>query len=248
MRSRVVLDGAGLVERTVDPGAGAAGLAHMVAGIVTAGEIWVASEDLDEAQRVLEANGLHLPVPIVDRSEACCPTCHEPLELDEVSPCARCGGLYEWVDIDEPFLEPTGRCEACGYDLAGLDVARCPECGTDVDVDVLKLVEHAIARDGHPGVDDGRRPGPASLGLMAQVLFAVVTLIAAMIGWVLLLATPTSFPPRRMWVIAGSLTIVSAYALYLLSQKARRHGGMEARRGGGDAGDGGSPGDDFGSL
>lgn len=37
-------------------------------------------------------------------------------------------------------------CEFCGYDLRGLDRCRCPECGTDFDLDELRARQAAMQR------------------------------------------------------------------------------------------------------
>jgi tRNA(Ile2) C34 agmatinyltransferase TiaS len=42
-----------------------------------------------------------------------------------------------------------GRCPACGYDLrsGGVTHERCPECGSEVDVDDVHAPTHVVAPD-----------------------------------------------------------------------------------------------------
>jgi hypothetical protein len=52
------------------------------------------------------------------------------------------------IGPSERSKQPKVVCSKCGYDLRGLDVPRCPECGTlrgfDVPLDELGLTEEEI--------------------------------------------------------------------------------------------------------
>ena len=43
----------------------------------------------------------------------------------------RLATLPNTITTPTPTTTPTDRCEACGYDMAGLEADRCPECGAE---------------------------------------------------------------------------------------------------------------------
>ncbi|MCH9033356.1 MAG: hypothetical protein IID42_02485 [Planctomycetes bacterium] len=50
--------------------------------------------------------------------------------------CPRCHRKFK-APIAEMRLRPKFPCPKCGYDLKGLAMARCPECGTEFTLDEL---------------------------------------------------------------------------------------------------------------
>src|SRR5204862_3673374 len=45
--------------------------------------------------------------------------------------CVSFGPLYPLRAVRRALRSRTGMCRQCGYDLQGLDVWRCPECGAE---------------------------------------------------------------------------------------------------------------------
>jgi hypothetical protein len=63
---------------------------------------------------------------------------------------------------DELVLSELTKCHACGYDLTGILVSVCPECGrppVPPDPEVLQSV-HALVRTPHRGTDSASTPSP----------------------------------------------------------------------------------------
>jgi rubrerythrin len=85
-------------------------------------EIWVlADEDAAPARALVEryeSGALRASLP---KEPWVCPDCGELIE-GQFTECWHC------LEHD-PRDEPDGRCEHCGYLLAGLPLRRCPECG-----------------------------------------------------------------------------------------------------------------------
>ena len=60
----------------------------------------------------------------------------------------------EFQKAIEPYLDEIlvgGRCRQCGYVLYGLTEARCPECGTEFELELLDNLPE-------PGTDEGPSP------------------------------------------------------------------------------------------
>lgn len=72
---------------------------------------------------------------------------YNPISLGIGPPlCGQAGGAALGIVYGMFFVEPAprrGQCPRCGYDLTGLAVPRCPECGRPVGVGKLERVEES---------------------------------------------------------------------------------------------------------
>ncbi len=178
-----VLHTAGIQSANFDPKRGFFGLESVLGGAATAGEIWIGTTDAQRAVATLEQAGVHVPVPIVDRSEPSCPQCGERLDPDGPEHCGQCGGLFHWIEIDEPEIDTTElACRTCGYDLTGNTARRCPECNAPIPRNLDALVNAALAQASEPSGTDTTLPEPEPsrgsvkfwAGLIAGLLTALL--------------------------------------------------------------------------
>ncbi len=85
------------------------------------------------------------------------------------------------------FIERTGaRCVSCGYDLRGIDAARCPECGAELSLPVLMAADATFRKRPRRvvwsvgvlwlgfGALAGLRPPGVGLGFGGVELFVLV--------------------------------------------------------------------------
>jgi hypothetical protein len=54
------------------------------------------------------------------------------------------GTIFRWRIIVRSKKRRSCRCQVCGYSLTGLTVARCPECGSPFDPNLLAKTAHCI--------------------------------------------------------------------------------------------------------
>jgi hypothetical protein len=145
-RARAALDHHGLLLGSMDPG-GSLGSAAIAEGIHIAGWVWVDPDRIEEVEACLDSAGVFWqvrPVPIVDRSDPTCPSCLAKLNGDGPEECPNCGDAFQWVDIEEPPVDPTAMlCRQCGYELTGNLSGRCPECDWQIGASVDQLVAAA---------------------------------------------------------------------------------------------------------
>ena len=80
---------------------GRSGVIEIFTGQMNRPEIWFGQQDLKKVFATLDDAGVATPLPIVDRTEANCPSCSTPLDTkcDEI--CPECGTAFQWVDFDE---------------------------------------------------------------------------------------------------------------------------------------------------
>lgn len=95
------LEEAGITIIKNDAGLGVGGYVRIVTGHAALSEIWIGKPDIERALEVLEAFGLTVPVPLVDREEPICPNCSKQLDLVGPTICKACNEPYCWFDIDE---------------------------------------------------------------------------------------------------------------------------------------------------
>lgn len=85
------------------------------------------------------------------------------------------------------FIERTrAKCLSCGYDLRGIDAARCPECGAELSLPVLMAADATFRKRPRRvvwsvavlwlgfGALAGLRPPGTDLGFKVVELFAIV--------------------------------------------------------------------------
>ena len=95
-----MLDEAGVTTAKLDPRAGLPGAASLLAGAAVVGEIWIGEPDAEKALGALDAAGVHIPLPIVDRSDPRCPCCESALDPTGPPRCPDCATMFQWVEID----------------------------------------------------------------------------------------------------------------------------------------------------
>ncbi len=155
------LQAAGIETSKFAPKSSPHGLGSWLGGMPTAGEIWIGATDTHRAVATLEKAGVHVPLPIVDRSDPACPQCGERLDPDGPEHCGQCGGLFHWIEIDEPEIDTTElACRNCGYDLTGNTARRCPECNAPIPRNLDALVNAAVAQASEPSGTDTTLPEP----------------------------------------------------------------------------------------
>jgi len=84
-----------------------------------------------EAVKLAEVAETGLPALI--RITLTCPRCDLQQELPSGGSVCKGCGLAITIEVAEPV------CAECGYSLAGLTGAECPECGVEISTDVLRL-------------------------------------------------------------------------------------------------------------
>ena len=62
-------------------------------------EILIGRQDTEPAIEALEAAGIGVPLPIVDRSEPVCPECGTELDLGGPEQCPTCRLAFHWVEV-----------------------------------------------------------------------------------------------------------------------------------------------------
>ena len=179
---RALVD-AGLLLRRREPRADPPGLALGLGA--WPGAVWIDKSRQREARNAMIEAGVYelgSHQPIVDRSEPQCPRCGEALDPEGPSVCAACGSPFDWVSIEEPQIDTTGLlCRECGYDLTGIDEARCPECGSELPADLLVEAAAGEARGDRPRRWAFAALLAGSVGLVLAILLLPV--IAAMSLW-----------------------------------------------------------------
>jgi hypothetical protein len=98
------LRSAGIVYESKKTQGGVADFFGLSDGINIATLIWIAWNDLDRAEEVLEAAGLSLPGTLVDVEEPFCPCCGFGVRLDpdlDAARCEVCGTLCIWFSEDD---------------------------------------------------------------------------------------------------------------------------------------------------
>ncbi len=80
---------------------GRAGVVEIFSGQTTRPEIWFGQQNLKKVFATLDDAGVATPLPIVDRTEAICPSCSAPLDPESDEICPACGSVFQWVDFDE---------------------------------------------------------------------------------------------------------------------------------------------------
>lgn len=172
---------AGVRSANFDPKGGFLGMGSVLGGAATAGEIWIGTTDALRAVVTLEQAGVHVPMPIVDRSEPSCPRCGERLDPDGPEHCPSCGALFHWIEIEEPEIDTTELvCRTCGYDLTGNTARRCPECSALIPRNLDALVNAALAQASEPSGTDTTLPEPdqpsrASVKFWAGLIAGLLT-------------------------------------------------------------------------
>ncbi len=96
-----VLKEAGIDFRGVNSHSGHPGLTAFYTGQMNRPEIWFGQHDLKKVLATLDDAGVATPLPIVDRTEAVCPSCSAPLDIKGDEICPACGSVFQWVDFDE---------------------------------------------------------------------------------------------------------------------------------------------------
>ncbi len=136
--------------------------------------IRVRKNDLQAARRIVERFVDEPPLPIVDRSEPLCPNCESTLDPTGPPRCPTCATIFQWVEIDEPPIDPTGaRCRNCGYELTGNTTDRCPECGVQPPKDLDTLVAAAGADEPSSPRPSADRPDPWKRSWVVRLLLGL---------------------------------------------------------------------------
>jgi len=180
-----------------------------------AAALFVKRNDWPVAKEIIAAMR---PLPIVDRSEPICPKCSAELDLNGTEQCSRCGTEFQWVEIEEPVIDPTGRaCHKCGYELTGnLAAGRCPECGAALPADVLaNAAMTELQRAQGPPEDQpqqGRIAIPRFLDVLLLVLFVAI---------VAFLLASEEFEILQV-VLLAACTAVAAYFINKYARQPRR--------------------------
>lgn len=97
-RAKLILEEAEIPVRAFDAGLGQTGLNSLYGGGMTVHEIGVPRLHLQKARTVLEAAGISVPAPFVDRQTPFCPACGERLDPDGPEACPHCGAAFCWSD------------------------------------------------------------------------------------------------------------------------------------------------------
>ena len=97
-RAKLILEEARIPVRAFDAGLGQAGLNSLYGGGMSVHEIGVPQIHLQRARAVLEANGILVPAPFVDREEPFCPACGERMDPDGPEDCPHCDAAFCWSD------------------------------------------------------------------------------------------------------------------------------------------------------
>lgn len=142
------LEEAGILIIKSDAGLGIGGYIQVVTGHTSLSEIWISKPDIERGLEILEASGLSISPPLVDRQEPICPVCEEQLDLEGPTICKSCNAPFCWIDFDEPEVDTTGlKCKKCGYDLTGNTTRVCSECNYPIPIDLDALVAFATKDD-----------------------------------------------------------------------------------------------------
>lgn len=96
-----VLKEAGIYIWCVHSRAGGAGVINFFTGQTIRPVIWFGRQDLKKVFATLDDAGVATPLPIVDRTEAVCPSCTAPLDSKGDEICPECATPFQWVDFDE---------------------------------------------------------------------------------------------------------------------------------------------------
>lgn len=96
-----VLNEAGIDIWCVNSHSGLPGMISFYTGQSNRPEIWFGQQDVKKVFATLDDAGVATPLPIVDRTEANCPSCSAPLDPKDDEICPECGTAFQWVDFDE---------------------------------------------------------------------------------------------------------------------------------------------------
>lgn len=215
-RARAALSHHGLLRGSIDPG-GTLGSAAVAEGFHVAGWVWVDPDRLEEVEACLDSAGVFWqvrPVPIVDRSDPTCPSCGEKLNIDGPEECENCGDVFQWVDVANEPLDPTGlTCDNCGYELTGNASGLCPECGFSVEASILP--PEAFAGHSDQSSRSKRR------GALRMIVFVLIELGALILFLAILLSTSLSH--AFIYLSVGILGLGLAFLIILRKHTARKN-------------------------
>ena len=96
-----VLKEAGIDIWCVNSHSGHPGLISFYTGQMNRPEIWFGQQDAKKVFATLDDAGVATPLPLVDRTEAVCPSCTAPLDTKDDEICPECSTAFQWVDFDE---------------------------------------------------------------------------------------------------------------------------------------------------
>lgn len=80
-------------------------MTHLAGGSHGHAEVWVPQPQHDQALDTLDAAGLAVGLPIVDRHEQACPYCTGDLDHSSAA-CPACGITFTWVDVEAAVESP----------------------------------------------------------------------------------------------------------------------------------------------
>lgn len=106
-------------------------------------------------------------------------------------------------------------CSACGYDLAGLDVPRCPECGKDT----TQQRRRSTVKTGVPLLGLGLSAAAAAVLTWLPESTIVLALFIAAVGahWVMWIWLYISvLQPSTLWGLAKAVVLGSVVAALLI--------------------------------
>ncbi|UCD74406.1 MAG: hypothetical protein JSV91_11515 [Phycisphaerales bacterium] len=115
-QAKLILEEAKIPVRAFDAGLGQAGLTSLYGGGMKVYEIGVLQRHLQEARTVLQANGISVPAPFVNREEPFCPSCGERMDPDGPERCPHCDTAFCWADQFEDESRPSSQQDEHGED------------------------------------------------------------------------------------------------------------------------------------
>lgn len=97
--------------------------------------------------------------------------------------------LRENDELVRTYLQRTEAvCPTCGYGLRGVPVARCPECGRELDVELLRDGSEAAQRptnEPSPRAELGGELSPWWWLILAPLFLGAFGVVAAfLLGWI----------------------------------------------------------------
>ena len=99
LQALAVLGQAGIAASPVEA-TGVQGLELILGGgIPPPREILIGRQDTERAIEAIEAAGIAVPLPIVDRSEPVCPECGTELDPGGPEHCPTCRLAFHWVEV-----------------------------------------------------------------------------------------------------------------------------------------------------
>lgn len=208
-----ILEEAGILIIKSDAGLGIGGYVQVVTGHTSLSEIWIGKPDIERGLEILEASGLSVSPPLVDRNNPICPVCDEQLDLFGTAICKSCNTPYCWTDFDEPEVDTTGlNCKKCGYDLTGNTTRVCSECNYPIPIDLDALVASATK-------DDEQDQESSTFDIVQAIgprLFSTIIVVLLIICPVIFLVITMFSTNFALWIGAGQLALGACISLLLI--------------------------------